>query len=124
MLFSIIFVSTIITILMLFPTKIAKIFTDDSSIIEYYNSSIIYLCIFIFFDTIHGVLSGIIRGIGVQKEGSIFTLFCYYIFGLPLSYYFGFNLKMNLKGLWLGFFIATLILDIGYTCIIGCSKWN
>lgn len=72
------------------------------------------LFLYIFFDTIHGVQSGIIRGLGRQVYGSIYTLVCYYCFGMPLALYFGFSCDMGVKGLWLGFSLASIILDIGF----------
>lgn len=88
------------------------------------NDIIYVLFLYIFFDTIHGVQSGIIRGLGLQVYGSIYTLFCYYILGMPLALTFAFKLEMGVKGLWLGFSIASIILDIGFWAIISCPNWH
>lgn len=86
---------------------------------------IIYvLFVYIFFDTIHGVQSGIIRGLGLQVYGSIYTLVCYYIFGMPLALTFAFKVGMGVKGLWLGFSIACIILDLGFWVIIAYPNWQ
>lgn len=82
------------------------------------------LLIYIWFDTIHGVQSGIIRGLGRQVYGSIYTLVCYYFIGMPLALVLAFNYKMGIAGLWLGFSIACIILDTGFALIIGCPDWN
>jgi MATE family multidrug resistance protein len=82
------------------------------------------LLIYIWFDTIHGVQSGIIRGMGRQMFGFFFTLFCYVILGLPLALVFCFNSKMGIQGLWLGMTIACVILDIGFAMIISCPDWQ
>jgi MATE family multidrug resistance protein len=78
---------------------------------------------YIWFDTIHGVQSGIIRGLGRQMYGSIFTLFCYYVCGMPLALYLCFKKEMGIAGLWGGFTIACIILDIGFAMIISCPNW-
>lgn len=82
------------------------------------------LLVYIFFDTIHGVQSGIIRGLGRQSYGSIYTMICYYILGLPIASVFAFKLNMGIKGLWLGMTIGCIILDAGFWAIIQCPDWN
>ena len=82
------------------------------------------LIIYIWFDTIHGVQSGIIRGLGRQSYGSIYTLVCYYIIGMPLALVLAFNGGLGIQGLWLGFSIACIILDFGFALIISCPNWN
>lgn len=82
------------------------------------------LLIYIWFDTIHGVQSGIIRGLGLQAYGFLYTLFCYYIIGMPLALVLAFTAGMGIVGLWLGFSIACIILDIGFAIIIMCPDWN
>ena len=37
---------------------------------------------------------------------------------------FAFVLDWRIGGLWFGFFIACLVLDIGYQCIISCGSWE
>lgn len=82
------------------------------------------LLVYIFFDTIHGVQSGIIRGLGRQSYGSIYTMCCYYILGLPIAAVFAFKLHMSIKGLWLGMTIGCIILDAGFWAIISCPDWH
>lgn len=82
------------------------------------------LLIYIWFDTIHGVQSGIIRGLGLQAYGFMYTLFCYYIIGMPLALVLAFTAKMGIVGLWLGYSIACIILDIGFAFIIICPNWQ
>ena len=81
------------------------------------------LLIYIWFDTIHGVQSGIIRGLGLQVYGSVYTLICYYIIGLPLALHFAFTARLGIKGLWLGYTIACIILDAGFAVIILKPDW-
>jgi len=76
------------------------------------------LLVYIFFDTIHGVQSGIIRGLGRQSYGSIYTMICYYVLGLPIAAVFAFKLDMSIKGLWLGMTLGCIILDAGFWAII------
>ena len=43
---------------------------------------------------------------------------------MPLALFLAFKLKMGLKGLWLGYSIATIILDLGFAMIIGLPNWQ
>lgn len=82
------------------------------------------LLIYIWFDTIHGVQSGIIRGLNLQFRGAILTLVCYYILGMPLALVFAFICKWGIMGLWAGFTIACVILDVGLFMIIYIPDWH
>jgi MATE family multidrug resistance protein len=97
---------------------ISRIFTTEEKVVEVIRSVIWALLLYVFFDTLHGVQSGIIRGLGRQIYGSIWTLICYYILGMPLALNLAFKRDMNVTGLWLGFGIACIVLDIGFWIII------
>jgi hypothetical protein len=42
---------------------------------------------------------------------------------MPLALVLAFSAKMGITGLWLGFAIACIILDVGYAMIIYCPDW-
>jgi len=54
----------------------------------------------------------------------MYTLVCYYIIGMPLALVLAFTMKMGIVGLWLGYSIACIILDIGFCLIITCPSWD
>ena len=43
---------------------------------------------------------------------------------MPFALLLAFNAKMDIAGLWLGFAIACIILDVGFALIIGCPNWT
>lgn len=43
---------------------------------------------------------------------------------MPLALTFAFKLEMGVKGLWLGFSIACILLDLGFWAIISCPSWH
>lgn len=116
--------TAIIIVLWTCHDGISKIFTKDKQTVFIVNDVIGILLLYIFFDTIHGVQSGIIRGLGLQVWGSIYTLICYYLIGLPLALWLAFSKDMGVYGLWLGFSIACIILDTGFMMIIECPNWS
>lgn len=116
--------SIIVLALYLFKDSVTSLFTKEPKVIKIFDDTMWVLLIYIWFDTIHGVQSGIIRGLGRQAYGSIYTLFCYYVLGMPLALVLCFKAKMGIAGLWLGFSIACIVLDIGFAMIISCPNWN
>ena len=123
-LFNIIITLVILIILWTCHDGISHLFTQDGPTVDIISDVINILILYIFFDTIHGVQSGIIRGLGLQAYGSIYTLICYYIIGMPLALWLAFSKQMGVYGLWLGFSIATIILDLGFLVIIEYPDWN
>ena len=123
-LFNIIITLVILIILWTCHDGISHLFTQDGPTVDIISDVINILILYIFFDTIHGVQSGIIRGLGLQAYGSIYTLICYYIIGMPLALWLAFSKQMGVYGLWLGFSIACIILDLGFLVIIEYPDWN
>jgi len=120
-----IFVTTVIIVFIILTRKsISSLFTQDAGTVKIVDDVFDIICYYIFFDTIHGVQSGIIRGLGLQVYGSVYTLVCYYLVGLPLALWFAFSKSKGVCGLWLGFAIACVVLDMGYLCIIECPDWR
>lgn len=116
--------TTIVVVLMgVFSKNLSELFTKETSVVKIVSDNIWVLLIYIWFDTIHGVQSGIIRGLGLQGYGSVYTLVCYYVIGMPLALVLAFYAKMGITGLWLGFSIACIILDGGFALIISCPNW-
>lgn len=122
--FDVICTIVVIIIFVTLKESIARLFTTEAKVVEIIDSVLWIICIYIFFDTIHGVQSGIIRGLGRQAYGSIYTLICYYVFGMPLALIFAFLLHWGVAGLWAGFTIACIVLDIGFFFIITCCDWK
>jgi len=100
------------------------IFTTEEDVIRIIQRTMLPLLIYIWFDTIHGVQSGIIRGLNRQTWGSWYTLICYWILGMPMALVGAFTLRLGVTGLWAGYAIACIILDIGFGFIIGCPDWS
>lgn len=123
-LFDAILTSIIVLVLGLCQDQVTVLFTTDKEVVRIFKETIWVLLIYIWFDTIHGVQSGIIRGLGRQVYGSVYTLFCYYILGMPLALVLCFKADMGIAGLWLGFSIACIILDVGFAFIISCPDWH
>jgi len=124
LLFNLLVTVVILVIVWTCNNEISRFFTKDAKIVAIIDQVLVILMLYIFFDTLHGVLSGIVRGLGLQVWGSVYTLICYYLIGLPLALWLAFTKEMGVSGLWLGFSIATIVLDAGFVCIIECPSWH
>ena len=123
-LFNMIVTVLIIIILLAFHKQFSVLFTQDPKTVEFVSDILYFMCPFVFFDTLHGVQTGVIRGLGKQVICSIWTLVCMYLIGLPLSLLFTFWLDKGVIGLWYGFTIAEIVMDIGYMMICECPDWD
>ena len=90
-LFNVIVTVIILIVLWTCHDSISHLFTKDVPTVAIISEVLPILTLYIFFDTIHGVQSGIIRGLGLQVYGSIYTLVCYYLIGLPLALWLAFS---------------------------------
>jgi len=54
------------------------------------------------FDGLNCVSQGNLRGMGRQSVAACINGIAFYVFGLPLAYFFAFYLEWNLAGLWGG----------------------
>lgn len=64
MLLNILLTIIVLAIITIFNEPISKLFTNDEEVVEIVNRVLWIIVIYVFFDTIHGVQSGIIKGLG------------------------------------------------------------
>ena len=81
-------------------------------------------CIFVLFDSIANVISGIVRSSGFQKWGALITFVTYWLIGMPLSYLAAFKWKMGLVGIWIGPTVAIILNALCYTTIYLMTDWE
>jgi len=105
------------------PRNIATFFTKDEATVEIVVETLKILSLYLLVDAIHGVQSGNVRALGLQKYASVTTLIAYYGIGLPFAIYFGFTKELGVKGFWLGYFISMVILDIFVAGFVITADW-
>ena len=71
---------------------VAGIFTSDPEDIFYIQEVLGLISIYIMFDAIHGVNTGIVRALGKQFLASVVTIISIYALGLPLALMLGFKM--------------------------------
>ena len=99
-------------------------FTNDPTTVGYVKDTLPILSIYLYFDAVHGVNSGIVRALGKQFIASMVLLICYYVGGLPLALIFGFKVGMGVRGFWLGFLFALIVMDGIVSYLIFAADWS
>ena len=81
------------------------------------------MCIYTFFETTQTMGLSVIGGTGRQAHGAICTIIAYWMFAIPLAWYFGLYKEMGTKGLWIGPTAACVFLTITNNILIACINW-
>ena len=115
--------TAVIIFLVVCEDMVASLFTEDEEDIYYIKSVLHIIGLYLIADTVHGVQSGNVRGLGKQGLASVVTIACYYIFGMPLALYLGFEKGHELAGFWGGFLVAIIILDILVIIVVMRADW-
>ena len=65
--------------------------------------------VFIFFDSMQTVASGVISGLGLMGKVKLVTIVTYLAIGIPISLYLMFKVDLGIKGLWFGPTVSCII---------------
>jgi MATE family, multidrug efflux pump len=88
---------------LVFPTPLARAFTQDRAVWTIAATLIPIAGIFQVFDGAQAVGAGVLRGIGDTTAPLVVMLAAYWLIGVPVSAYLGFRTDMGPPGLWWGF---------------------
>lgn len=105
-------------------SNVAKLFSGDEGVVNLASKVLIIGAIYQIPDCLSCVLGGILRGQGRQYIGGWLNLISYYILALPVAFYFAFNLKLELFGLWIGMIIALVFVSISELFFVLSSDWD
>ncbi|KAK4260752.1 hypothetical protein QN277_003830 [Acacia crassicarpa] len=100
------------------------VFSSDGDVVAYFTDMIPLLCLYVIVDSLHGTVSGIATGIGLQQVGAYVNLGSYYALGLPIAATLGFWVRMQAKGLWIGIMIGSISQLVLLSIIISCTDWK
>ena len=90
------------------PDVIARVFFDNPEMILMTQKIIFFVGFLFVFDTLMAVSLGALRGTGDVWVPFIILSVCFWIFGIPLSYFFAVTLDFGLIGLWIGIGIGII----------------
>nr|CAB3478407.1 unnamed protein product [Digitaria exilis] len=104
--------------------QMPRLFTGDGAVIKETAKLGYLLAATIFLNSIQPVLSGVAIGAGWQSLVAFVNIGCYYLVGLPLAAVFGFKLKLNATGIWVGVLIGTVLQTVILFVILIRTKWQ
>jgi len=79
------------------------LYIDDASVVSIASTLLIIASIFQIADGVQAVGIGVLRGLTDVKWPTLITFIAYWVLGLPSAYLFGFILKFNVQGVWIGY---------------------
>ena len=83
-----------------------SLYIDDKSVISIASTLLIIAAGFQISDGTQAVGIGVLRGLTDVKGPTLITFIAYWILALPIGYYLGFTLKMQVVGVWIGLMIG------------------
>ena len=75
-------------------------------------------------DCSQGVLQGVIRALNVQKQASYAAIAAYYLLSVPLACLLVFKVGMDVRGLWIGMSLGTLVQAAFYARLVLFTDWQ
>ncbi|CAK9437652.1 uncharacterized protein LODBEIA_P20300 [Lodderomyces beijingensis] len=103
---------------------LGRLFTDDETVLQTTAGLNVLVGINQIADTFNVLGTGVLRGQGRQKVGSILNSISYYVIAIPLGYTLAFKLGFELKGLWCGLIVAVMFLATTQCFVIASSNWT
>lgn len=90
------------TILILFRTEVASIYTNDAAVLEMTKHFLIYALFFQLSDAVQAPVQGALRGYKDVNITFVATLISYWVIGLPVGYYLANFTSLGASGYWIG----------------------
>lgn len=115
--------------------KILSQYLNSEETISKITTRLPYFSAFVFLLSYYSVLNGVIKGLGLQSKAVVLTIICLYLISLPFAYVFGFMPELipvswdlkgfkGLAGLFTGFSVGLVVLNIGYVYLIWSLDWK
>jgi multidrug resistance protein, MATE family len=90
-------------------TFLPTLYIDDPEVIATAASLLIVAALFQLSDGVQVAALGVLRGLEDVRIPTLVTLVAYWVLGLPLGYFFAFQLEMGEVGIWYGLLIGLSI---------------
>lgn len=113
----------VLILLMASKEHFAKIFNNDTRVIQLTAEVLPFVALFQIADGLNGSCGGSLRGMGRQHIGAAVNIVSYYCGALPLGIYLAFH-GWGLKGLWVGQCVALYLVGLIEWIIVAFSNWD
>lgn len=106
------FMTATATIFRAFPEALARAYSPDPAVVGVAAGLVPLAGLFQVFDGIQVVAMGVLRGIGDTRIPVLVNLAGYYLVGLPISLWLGFELGWGPRGLWWGLVAGLVVVAL------------
>ncbi|EMG49186.1 hypothetical protein SBY92_000554 [Candida maltosa Xu316] len=103
---------------------LTEFFTDDQEVLSIASHLLFLAGINQISDCLNVVGTGVLRGQGRQRIGSILNIISYYFLAIPLGYFLAFHAGFEMSGLWIGLIIGVMCLAVTQCTSICFSNWE
>jgi len=100
---TVLFMSTMGVVFVLFRNELPRLFTEDLAVIKVAAGLLIIAALFQIFDGVQVALLSALRGLSDVRMPMFFAFLSYSVIGLPISYFCAFILGFGAIGVWIGF---------------------
>ncbi|MCS6818536.1 MAG: MATE family efflux transporter, partial [Chitinophagales bacterium] len=115
-------------VFLLFPDKLAGIYTSDKQVGQLAARLIFFAALFQLSDGLQNIAIGLLRGLQDVRFSAIISFISYWLIMIPLCYWFAFIQDMDIEGIWLGFVIGLLavavLLTVRYVYILKTLRFD
>jgi len=116
---------SLIAFCLCFRDQIVAVYIEDANVRELASASLSACSLVFLLDSMQQIMQGIIKGLGVQEGAQSSALWSFCAISLPMAYYFGFKLEWGLPGIWYGYSIGLINLNVLYAILIfQSSDWD
>lgn len=103
-----------------FSAQITALFSQDAEVLHIANTLMVFVAIFLIFDALQTVASGVLRGLQQFMQPLFVILFCYWFIIIPMSYFMGVKgwllTEANVNVIWMvltgGICLAAILLTL------------
>ncbi|KAJ3692393.1 hypothetical protein LUZ60_012743 [Juncus effusus] len=99
-------------------------YSNEEEVVKYVAIMLPILAVSNILDGIQSVLSGVVRGCGLQKIGAWVNLGAFYIVGIPCAILLAFVAHVGGKGLWMGIICGIFVQMVLLLTITLCTNWE
>jgi len=107
------------SLLAIFREPIVALFIDNREVQDWAAKLLLIAALFQLSDGIQAIGLGILRGISDVKIPMLITLFAYWVIGIPVGYYLGFETPLSVEGIWIG-----LLLGLSVSAVLLYWRFN
>jgi multidrug resistance protein, MATE family len=89
--------------------ELPSLYIKDADVLAYASTLMFFAAMFQISDGVQAVGIGVLRGLTDVKGPTVITFIAYWLLGLPVGYFLGFVLGLEVYGVWLGFLVGLTV---------------